>query len=100
MNKQAAKEFLKQFAKDEILEVLTESFRFERIANDMCMILYERKSQSLLDEMDRNAKKTESCKTWQEAAQAHHEFKKLDRQLERLNAKFDKLSKKSQKTGR
>lgn len=99
MNKQAAKEFLKQFTKDELLEVLTESFRFERIANDMCMILYERKSQSLLDEMDRNAKKTESFKTWHKAALTHNEFKKLDRQLERLNAKFDKLSKKSQQTG-
>lgn len=91
MNTQAAKEFLKSFTKDEILELLTENFRFERIANDMCRTLYDRKSQSILDSMDRNAKKTKNCKNIMELAEAHSEFEKLDRELDRLNAKFEKL---------
>lgn len=89
--RKAQKEFLKLFTKEELLEVLVEIFRFERIANDMCRVLYERKSKKLLDEMDRNVQRNSNCKTLMEMAEMHNEFENLDRQLDRLNAKFEKL---------
>ena len=84
-------EFLKMFAKEEICDVLASSIRFERCVMSICMTLFEQKSEEILKKMEENAKKARNCKNIMEMAQNHDEYKKLDRQLDRLSKKFDRL---------
>ena len=84
-------EFLKMFTKEEICDTLATSIRFERCVMSICMALFEQKSEEILKKMEENAKKARNSKNIMEMAQNHDEYKKLDRQLDRLSKKFDRL---------
>lgn len=85
-------DFIKGFTKTEILEVLFGNREFKQIADRMCNTLFERKSNQLLDKMDRLANiKLENCKDAQDFWKRQKEFEQTDKALEKLSKDFDSL---------
>lgn len=87
---QSVKIFLNCFSKKEILEALTETYCFERITNKMCEALFDKKSNELLDAMEKNAQK--KCSNVEEMYKARMEFDKLNRELGKLERKFQRCT--------
>lgn len=85
------KTFMKQFTKDEIVEVLSSMPEFKRVGYRICCALWEKKSNKLLKEMDRIAEEAKGCKTAMQIWQNSKEMEKIDMQLDKLNKEFEKM---------
>lgn len=86
-----AEEFVKTFTKEEILDALFhKSCLSERAARNLCVALFEEKSDRLLNEMEQSTSR-QKPKSLREFMQQSEKFKKLDRQQEKLSKNFDSL---------
>lgn len=85
------KTFIKQFTKNEIIEVLSSMPEFKRVSHRVCFALWEKKSNKLLKEMDRIAEAGKSCKTAMQVWKNNKEMEKIDMQLDKLNKEFEKM---------
>lgn len=86
-----AEEFVKTFTKEEILDALFRKSRLsERAARNLCVALFEEKSDRLLNEMEQSTS-GQKPKSLREFMQQSEKFKKLDRQQEKLSKNFDSL---------
>lgn len=83
-----AEEFVKTFTKEEILDALFHKSRLsERAARNLCVALFEEKSDRLLNEMEQSTsrQKPKSLRKFMQQQE------KLDRQQEKLSKNFDSL---------
>ena len=86
-----AEEFVKTFTKEEILNVLfRKNCLNERSARNLCVALFEQKSDRLLNEMEQSTS-GQKPKSLREFIQQQENFEKLDRQQKRLSKNFDSL---------
>lgn len=86
-----AEEFVKTFTKEEILDALFHKSRLsERAARNLCVALFEEKSDRLLNEMEQSTSR-QKPKSLREFMQQQEKFEKLDRQHEKLSKNFDSL---------
>lgn len=85
------KAFMKQFTKDEILDALCNLPEFKRVGRRICCALWEKKSDKLLEEMNRIVEEGKECKTAIEMWENNKELKKVDIQLDKLTGDFEKL---------
>ena len=86
-----AEEFVKTFTKEEILDALFHKSRLsERAARNLCVALFEEKSDRLLNEMEQSTSR-QKPKSLREFMQQQEKFEKLDRQQEKLSKNFDSL---------
>lgn len=86
-----AEEFVKTFTKEEILNALFhKSCLSERATRNLCVALFEQKSDRLLNEMKQSTS-GQKPKSLREFIQQQENFEKLDRQQKRLSKNFDSL---------
>ena len=80
-----AEEFVKTFTKEEILDALFhKNCLSERAARNLCVALFEEKSDRLLNEMEQSTS-GQKPKSLREFMQQSEKFKKLDRQTEKMS---------------
>ena len=76
---------------EEILDALFHKSRLsERAARNLCVALFEEKSDRLLNEMEQSTSR-QKPKSLREFMQQQEKFEKLDRQQEKLSKNFDSL---------
>lgn len=87
------KEFLECFTKEEIIEALA-SLRDGTPVEQITLYcdLFGRKTDELLTRMSQNSEKTAEIKTVAELCENRKEWEKINKQLDRLHDRFDKLN--------
>jgi len=86
------KDFIKTFTKDEIIDTLFSHWNFKRVAADICLYLFEKKSKKLLENMDATMEDDGTKKVGlAEYTKKHEEWKKLDRQFNTLHKNFGNM---------
>lgn len=87
------KDFVKMFTKEEILEVLfnDREFRFARMQIRICRVLYEKKSDKLLAELEKTGENFQKCKKAAQWVDNNKKYERIDKQLEKLNKDFEAL---------
>ncbi|MCD7867657.1 MAG: hypothetical protein LUG62_05595 [Clostridiales bacterium] len=85
------REFMKKFTKEEILDLLfnVHEYAFERLARRMCMELYSRKSNKLLNTME--AINGRPAKNGADAMKKHMEWMKANEELDKLTNQYDSI---------
>lgn len=88
-----AKDFVKMFTKEEILEALfnDREFRFARMQIRICRVLYEKKSDKLLAELEKTGENFQKCKKAAQWVDNNKKYERIDKQLEKLNKDFEAL---------
>lgn len=87
------KDFVKMFTKEEILEALfnDREFEFARIRIRICRVLYEKKSDKLLTELEKTGENFQKCKKAAQWVDNNKKYERIDKQLEKLNKDFEAL---------
>lgn len=88
-----AKDFVKMFTKEEILEALfnDREFRLARMQIRICRVLYEKKSDKLLAELEKTGENFQKCKKTAQWVDNNKKYERIDKQLEKLNKDFEAL---------
>lgn len=86
-----ADEFIEMFSKNEILEALfnDREFRFARMQIRICRVLYEKKSDKLLAELEKTGENFQKRKTAAQWVENNKKYERIDKQLEKLNKDFE-----------
>ena len=88
-----AKDFVKGFTKEEILDALfnDREFGLTRMQIRICRALYEKKSDKLLAELEKTGENFQKCKSVAQWVDNNKKYKSADKQLEKLNRDFEAL---------
>ena len=88
-----AKDFVKEFTKEEILDALfsDREFGFARMQIRICRALYEKKSDRLLTELEKTGENFQKCKKAAQWVDNNKKYERIDKQLEKLNKDFETL---------
>lgn len=87
------KDFVKMFTKEEILEALFNDREFgsARMQIRICRVLYEKKSDKLLAELEKTGENFQKCKRVAQWVDNNKKYERIDKQLEKLNKDFEAL---------
>lgn len=87
------KDFVKMFTKEEILEALfnDREFGLARMQIRICRVLYEKKSDKLLAELEKTGENFQKCKKAAQWVDNNKKYERIDKQLEKLNKDFEAL---------
>lgn len=87
------KDFVKTFTKEEILDALfsDREFAFAWMQIRICRVLYEKKSDKLLAELEKMGENFQKCKKAAQWVDNNKKYERVDKQLEKLNKDFEAL---------